>query len=101
MPRARQCQAPDATWMGRADHANLGHAGAGGAHRRVPRLAGRHAAARRNAHGRLADAGEPELRGGRVRSACLTYEIGPYLERMRTEDIATLAAEVYEVVEEA
>jgi hypothetical protein len=31
-------------------------------------------APRRNAHGRLADAGEPELRGGRVRSAGLTYE---------------------------
>jgi hypothetical protein len=23
MPRARQVQSPDATWMGRADHANL------------------------------------------------------------------------------
>jgi hypothetical protein len=29
-------------------------------------------AARRNAHGRLADAGERELRGGSVRSACPT-----------------------------
>jgi hypothetical protein len=27
-------------------------------------------------------------------------EVGPYLERMRTEDIATVAAEAYEVVEE-
>jgi hypothetical protein len=27
-------------------------------------------------------------------------EIGPYLERMRTEDIATAAAEAFEVVEE-
>ena len=23
MPRVPRCQAPDATWMGRADHANL------------------------------------------------------------------------------
>jgi hypothetical protein len=63
------------------------------------RLAGGHAAARRNAHGRLADASEPELRGGR--STCLTYEIGPYLARMRTEDIAAVAAKAYEVVVEA
>jgi hypothetical protein len=28
-------------------------------------------------------------------------EAGPYLKRMRTEDIATVAAEAYEVVEEA
>ena len=28
-------------------------------------------------------------------------QVGPYLERMRTECIATVAAEVYEVVEEA
>ena len=27
-------------------------------------------------------------------------EVGPYLARMRTEDIATVAAEAYEVVEE-
>jgi hypothetical protein len=27
-------------------------------------------------------------------------EVGPYLELMRTEDIATVAAEAYEVVEE-
>jgi hypothetical protein len=27
-------------------------------------------------------------------------EIGPYLDRMRTEDIGTVAAEAYEVVEE-
>jgi hypothetical protein len=27
-------------------------------------------------------------------------QVGPYLERMRTEDIATVAAEAYEVVEE-
>jgi hypothetical protein len=27
-------------------------------------------------------------------------EIGPYLERMRTEDIATAATEAFEVVEE-
>jgi hypothetical protein len=27
-------------------------------------------------------------------------QMGPYLERMRTEDIATVAAEGYEVVEE-
>jgi hypothetical protein len=27
-------------------------------------------------------------------------EVGPYLEGMRTEDIATVAAEAYEVVEE-
>ena len=26
-------------------------------------------------------------------------EVGPYLERMRTEDIATVAAKAYEVVE--
>jgi hypothetical protein len=28
-------------------------------------------------------------------------EVGPYLARMATEDIATVAAEAYEVVEEA
>jgi len=65
MPRVPPFQAPDATWMGRADHAHLamlvGVALIGG----VPRLAGGHAAARRNAHGRLADAGERELTGGR------------------------------------
>ena len=27
-----------------------------------------------------------------------TDQVGPYLERMRTEDIATVAAEVFEVV---
>ena len=27
-------------------------------------------------------------------------QVGPYLERMRTEDIATVAAEAFEVVEE-
>ena len=27
-------------------------------------------------------------------------EVGPYLKRMRTEDIATVAAEAYEVVED-
>lgn len=27
-------------------------------------------------------------------------QVGPYLARMRTEDIATVAAEAYEVVEE-
>ena len=27
-------------------------------------------------------------------------EVGPYLERMRTEDIATVVAEAYELVEE-
>jgi hypothetical protein len=27
-------------------------------------------------------------------------QVGPYLERMRTEDIATVAAEAYEVVDE-
>jgi len=27
-------------------------------------------------------------------------EVGPYLARMRTEDIATVAAEAYEVVED-
>jgi hypothetical protein len=26
--------------------------------------------------------------------------VGPYLQRMRTEDIATVAAEAYELVEE-
>jgi len=27
-------------------------------------------------------------------------QVGPYIERMRTEDIATVATEAYEVVEE-
>jgi hypothetical protein len=27
-------------------------------------------------------------------------QLGPYLKRMRTEDIATVAAEAYEVIEE-
>jgi hypothetical protein len=66
MPRGLRCQAPDATWMGLADHANLamlvGVALIGG----FIIWQGGHAAARRNAHGRLADAGEPELRGGRT-----------------------------------
>jgi hypothetical protein len=35
-----------------------------------------------------------------MRSADLTYEIGPSLERMAPEDIATVAAEAYEVVED-
>jgi hypothetical protein len=33
-------------------------------------------------------------------SAMHPTEVGPYLKRMRTEDIATVAAEAYEVVEE-
>jgi hypothetical protein len=33
-------------------------------------------------------------------SAMHLTEVGPYLERMRTEEIATVAAEAYEVVEE-
>jgi hypothetical protein len=31
-------------------------------------------------------------------SASHPTEVGPYLERMRTEDIATVAAEAYEVM---
>jgi hypothetical protein len=33
-------------------------------------------------------------------SAMHPAEVGPYLARMRTEDIATVAAEAYEVVED-
>jgi hypothetical protein len=33
-------------------------------------------------------------------SASHPAEVGPYLERMRTEDVATVAAEASEVVEE-
>jgi hypothetical protein len=33
-------------------------------------------------------------------SASYPDEVGPYLARMRTEDIATVAAEAYDVVED-
>jgi hypothetical protein len=42
--------------------------------------------------------------GGGPDATLLTHaspmEIGPYLEHMRTEDTATVAAQVFEVVEE-
>ena len=33
-------------------------------------------------------------------SLCERYQVGPYLRRMATEDIATVAAEAYELIQD-